>query len=62
MKKEYIKPKIIIIKTCNDDALLVTASLYDIGKNDPVKNIAGEGGEGDKDKPDAGEGGFIWND
>lgn len=59
MKKEYIKPKIIIIKTCNDDALLVTASLCDYDKRDPVENIAGEG---DKDKPDAGEGGYIWND
>lgn len=59
MKKEYIKPKIIIIKTCNDDALLQTVSLYDIGRDDPRENIAGEG---DKDKPDAGEGGYIWND
>lgn len=59
MKKEYIKPKIIIIKTCNDDALLVTASLCDYDKRDPVENIAGEGGE---NGPDAGEGGFIWND
>lgn len=59
MKKEYIKPKIIIIKTCNDDALLQSASLYDIGRDDPRENIAGEGGE---DGPDAGEGGFIWND
>ncbi len=59
MKKEYIKPKIIIIKTCNDDALLQTASLYDIGKVDPNQNIAGEGGE---DKPDADKDGFIWND
>ena len=62
MKKEYIKPKIIIIKTCNDDALLVTASLYDIGKNDPVKNIAGEGGEGGEDGPIIGDDGNIWND
>lgn len=64
MKKEYIKPKIIIIKTCNDDALcqMVTASLYDIGKDDPRENIAGEGGEDGEDGPDAGEGGFIWND
>ncbi len=59
MKKEYIKPKIIIIKTCNDDALLQSVSLYDIGKDDPVENIAGEGGE---EGPDTGEGGFIWND
>lgn len=59
MKKEYIKPKIIIIKTCNDDALLQTASLCDIDKRDPVENIAGEG---DKDEPDTGDGGFIWND
>ena len=57
MKKEYIKPKIIIIKTYNDDALLQSASLYDIGKDDPRENIAGEGGE-----PDTDEGGFIWND
>lgn len=59
MKKEYIKPKIIIIKTYNDDALLQSASLYDYDKVDPDENIAGEGGE---DKPDTGEGGFIWND
>lgn len=59
MKKEYIKPKIIIIKTCNDDALMNTASLCDIDKRDPVENIAGEGGE---DKPETGDGGFIWND
>lgn len=61
MKKEYIKPKIIIIKTYNDDALcqMQTVSLYDIGKDKPIENIAGEGGE---DKPDTGEGGFIWND
>lgn len=60
MKKEYIKPKIIIIKTCNDDALLQSASLYDIGNDKPIENIAGEGGEGGE--PDTGEGGFIWND
>ena len=59
MKKEYIKPKIIIIKTCNDDALLQSASLYDIGKDDPRENIAGEG---DEDGPITGDGGFIWND
>jgi hypothetical protein len=43
MKKEYIKPIIIIIKTYNDDALLQTASLYDINNRDPDGNIAGEG-------------------
>lgn len=60
MKKEYIKPIIIInIKIYNDDALLQSASLYDYDKVDPDENIAGEGGE---DKPDTGEGGFIWND
>lgn len=59
MKKEYIKPKIIIIKTYNDDALLQTASLYDYNKVDPDENIAGEGGE---DGPETGDGRFIWND
>ena len=61
MKKEYIKPKIIIIKTCNDDALcqMVTASLYDINERDPVENIAGEGGE---DGPITDGDGTIWND
>lgn len=59
MKKEYIKPKIIIIKTYNDDALLQSASLHDFNKRDSVENIAGEGGE---EGPDTGEGGFIWND
>ena len=32
MKKKYIKPTIIIIKTCNDEALLNNASLFDINK------------------------------
>ena len=59
MKKEYIKPIIINIKICNDDALLQTASLCDFNKRDPVEQIAGEGGE---DGPDIGEDGFIWND
>lgn len=59
MKKEYIKPIIINIKIYNDDALLETASLWDIGQGKPVENIAGEG---DKDEPDTGDGGFIWND
>ena len=59
MKKEYIKPIIINIKIYNDDALLQTASLFDIGNDKPVENIAGEG---DKDEPDIGDGGFIWND
>ena len=58
MKKEYIKPIIINIKICNDDALLQSASLYDIGKDDS-ENIAGDGGE---DGPDADNDGFIWND
>lgn len=59
MKKEYIKPIIINIKIYNDDALLQRASLYDIGKDKPIENIAGEGGE---DKPDTDKDGFIWND
>lgn len=59
MKKEYIKPNIIIIKTYNDDALLTTVSLCDIDKRDPVENIAGEG---DKNEPIIGDDGNIWND
>lgn len=62
MKKEYIKPIIINIKIYNDDALLQSASLYDIGKDDPRENIAGEGGEGDEDGPIIGDDGNIWND
>ena len=58
MKKEYIKPIIINIKICNDDALLQSVSLYNIGQDDPVENIAGEGGE---DGPIS-EWGTIWND
>ena len=58
MKKEYIKPIIIIIKTCNDDALLQRASLYDIGKSDSVETIADE----EDDGPDTDKDGFIWND
>lgn len=58
MKKEYIKPIIINIKTCNDD-LLVRASLFESDKVDSVENIAGEGGE---DGPIKDEWGNIWND
>ena len=42
MKKKYIKPTIIIIKTCNDEALLNNASLFDINKRAPIENIADE--------------------
>ena len=62
MKKEYIKPIIINIKICNDDALLQSASLYNINEVDPDENIAGEGGEGGEDGPITGDGGYIWND
>ena len=57
MKKGYIKPIIINIKICNDDALLNKASLFDIGKDKSVEHIADE-----EDGPDTGYGGFIWND
>ena len=65
MKKKYIKPTIIIIKTCNDDALcsnMVSASLYDINKRNPIANSAGEGGAGGEDGPIIGDDGNIWND
>ena len=61
MKKEYIKPIIIIIKTCNDDALcsnMVSASLYDINKRDPIENIADE----EDDEPIHDNKDIIWND
>ena len=58
MKKEYIKPIIINIKICNDDALLNKASLYGINKVDSEENIAGE----DDDKPISDDWGTIWND
>lgn len=57
MKKEYIKPIIINIKIYNDDALLQRASLYDIGKDKPIENIADEG-----DEPIHDDWGTIWND
>ena len=57
MKKEYIKPIITNIKICNDDALLQSASNFDIGNDKPVDHIADE-----DDGPDTGDGGFIWND
>ena len=59
MKKEYIKPKIIIIKTYNDDALLQNASLYNIGQDKPIENIAGED---DKPIPIRDDHNIIWND
>lgn len=60
MKKEYIKPIIINIKICNDDALceFLSASLCDYDKRDPVENIANEDGDG----PISDEWGNIWND
>ena len=58
MKKKYIKPTIIIIKTCNDDALLQRASLYDIGKSDSVETIADE----EDDEPIHDNKDIIWND
>lgn len=60
MKKEYIKPIIIHIKTWNDEALcnrMVSASLYDIDKRDSVENIADE-----DDEPINDDWGTIWND
>lgn len=58
MKKEYIKPIIINIKICNDDALcMLTVSCYDINNDDSVDHIADE-----DDGPDIGDGGYIWND
>ena len=57
MKKEYIKPIIINIKICNDDALLNKASLFEIGKDYSVEHIADEG-----DGPDIDDDGIIWND
>lgn len=58
MKKEYIKPIIINIKICNDDALLVTASSYDMNNDDSVDHIADDE---DADGPIS-DGGIIWND
>ena len=61
MKKKYIKPTIIIIKTCNDDALcsnMVSASLYDINNRDSVENIADE----EDDEPIHDNKDIIWND
>lgn len=58
MKKKYIKPEIIIIKTCDDDALMVSASLYEYNKRDSVEHIADDD---DEDGPII-ENGFIWND
>lgn len=61
MKKKYIKPIIIIIKSCNDDALcnrMVSASLYDINKDDSVENIA----DADEDDEPINDWGTIWND
>lgn len=57
MKKEYIKPIIINIKICNDDALLQSASLYNIGNDNSIEHIADEDGG-----PDTADDGFIWND
>lgn len=57
MKKEYIKPIIINIKICNDDALLLSGSLYDINNDKSVEHIADE-----DDGPTPEGDGIIWND
>lgn len=57
MKKEYIKPIIINIKICNDDALLLSGSLYEINNDDSVDHIADE-----DDEPTPDGDGIIWND
>ena len=59
MKKEYIKPIIINIKICNDDALcqMQRASLFDINEVNSVEHIADE-----DNGPDADKDGIIWND
>ena len=59
MKKEYIKPIIINIKICNDDALcqMNTVSMYEIGKDKSVEHIAD-----DEDDGPIINGGIIWND
>ena len=57
MKKKYIKPTIIHIKTWNDDALLQQASLYDFGQEKPIENIADEDDGPIYDNKD-----IIWND
>lgn len=59
MKKEYIKPIIINIKICNDDALcqMNTVSMYEIGKDKSFEHIADE----EDDVPII-NGGIIWND
>ena len=61
MKKKYIKPTIIIIETCNDDCNMVSASLYDFGKETSIENIAVEDDEPFKDNDDK-WGTIIWND
>ena len=59
MKKEYIKPIIINIKICNDDALCTmnTVSMYEINNDDSVEHIADE-----DDEPTPDGDGIIWND
>ena len=59
MKKKYIKPIIINIKICNDDALcqMQRASLFDINEVNSVEHIADE-----DNGPDADKAGIIWND
>lgn len=57
MKKKYIKPTIIIIKTCNDDCNMVSASLYNINQVDSIETIADE-----DDDPNKDDWGTIWND
>lgn len=64
MKKEYIKPIIINIKICNDDALceIVTASLFHYGQADSEENIADGDDEDNEDNKPFIDNGTIWND
>ena len=63
MKKEYIKPIIINIKICNDDALcqMTTVSLYNINEVNSVEHIADDNG-GPIITEEGTDAEIIWND
>ena len=63
MKKGYIKPIIINIKLCNDDALcqMQRASLFDINEVNSVEHIADDNG-GPIITDEGTDNEIIWND
>lgn len=60
MKKRYIKPMVTSVRA-TEEAIMLSASLYEYGDKDSEETIAGEQPP-TIDWPKKDDDGFIWND